>query len=427
MELDLTYQNTLEAAESLDQLDPLAGFREHFHIPEKNGKPVIYLCGNSLGLQPKNAEAAVQQELHRWKTLAVEGHFKGELPWLPYHKALAGTAAEIVGALPSEVTIMNTLTVNLHLMMVSFYRPTSKRNKILIEANAFPSDRYALASQIKWHGHDPGSCLIEPPLHHGKAYHRTEDILATIDTHKDELALVMMGGINYYSGQFFDLPSITRAAHEAGAVAGFDLAHTAGNIPLKLHDWDVDFAVWCNYKYLNSGPGALSGAYVHERFGKDWERPRFAGWWGYPEKERFKMLPDFIPEVGAEGWQLSNAPILSMAPIKASFALFHEAGMDRLREKSYKLTGYLEFLIKELNQSLGREAVRIITPENPKDRGCQLSLVMEKDGKSVYDRLEAAGVVLDWREPNVLRAAPVPMYNSFKDVFHFVAILKNAL
>lgn len=417
-----TYSNTLAFAQSLDKADKLAKFRERFYIPQHEGKPVIYFCGNSLGLQPKTAKSAIEQELEDWKNLGVEGHFQGKNPWFHYHKFLTTKAAKIVGGKEKEVVIMNNLTVNLHLMMVSFYRPTKERFKIITEAGAFPSDQYALESQARFHGHNPDKAIVELKPRQGEDTLRTEDILAAIDDHKDELSLVMMGGVNYYTGQAFEMDKITKAGQQAGAFVGFDLAHAAGNLHLQLHDWGVDFAVWCSYKYLNSGPGGTSGVFVHERHANKPEMPRFAGWWGHNEKERFLMKKGFIPVEGAAGWQLSNAQIFPMAIHKASLDIFDEAGMDNLREKSVQLTGFLEFL---LNDTFTNNEFKIITPANPQHRGCQLSLVAAKDGRKVFDYLTKSGVIADWREPNVIRIAPVPLYNTYEDVFRFVELLKK--
>lgn len=405
-------------AQQMDLEDPLAGYRSQFHIPQKNGRDCIYLCGNSLGLQPKATEAAVLQELRDWQAMGVEGHWNAKNPWLPYHEFLTEHYARLVGAKPSEVVAMNTLTVNLHLMMVSFYRPTAERYKIVIEKGAFPSDQYAVKAQLAYHGFDPADGLIELAPYGDRKTLRTEDIVRVIEQQGRSIALIMLGGVNYYTGQFFDLKKITAAGHAQGCMVGFDLAHAAGNVPLELHEWDVDFACWCSYKYLNSGPGSVAGCFVHERHGSDSELPRFAGWWGHDKATRFQMGPEYRPITGAEGWQLSNPPILSLAAVKASLEIFSAAGMEALRAKSVKLTGYLEFLLG----SLGSEAFHIMTPRNPGERGCQLSLVVREDGKKVYEALEEAGVICDWREPDCIRVAPVPLYNSFTDVYNFVQI-----
>lgn len=414
-----TLQNSLDYARECDQNDPLRGYRDRFHIPPApSGDDSIYLCGNSLGLQPKATREALEQELVDWRNLGVEGHLQAKNPWLPYHEFLTESYAKIMGAKPHEVVAMNTLTVNLHLMMVSFYRPTSKRFKVIIEGNAFPSDQYAVKSQLEFHGYNPEEGLIElfPPL--GEDTLRTEDILETIEREGAETALVLIGGVNYYTGQFYDLKAITEAGHRQGCVVGFDLAHAAGNVPLKLHDWDVDFACWCSYKYLNSGPGSVAGCFVHERHAQT-DRPRFAGWWGHDKESRFKMGPDFHPIPGAEGWQLSNPPILSLAAVKASLEMFDEVGMEALRAKSLKLTEFLYFLLE------GEEGFKVMTPREPEDRGCQFSLVVFEGGKRVFEALTEAGVICDWREPDCIRIAPVPLYNSFEDVYRFAQIFKS--
>jgi len=421
----MNYQNSLAFAQEQDQKDPLYHFRDKFHYPQVNGQDAIYFCGNSLGLQPKSAQMYIDNEMYKWANLAVEGHFKGEEPWFNYHELLAPGAARVVGAKESEVVIMNQLTVNLHLMLVSFYRPTGKRFKIMTEGGAFPSDQYALETQTKFHGYDPEEAVIELFPREGERTLRTEDILSSIKEHGDELALVMMGGINYYTGQVFDMEAITKAGHAVGAVVGFDLAHAAGNVPVKLHDWDVDFAVWCTYKYLNSGPGGTSGVFVHERFGKNTDLPRFAGWWGHDAKVRFQMKKGFIPMEGAAGWQQSNGQILPMAVHRASLALFDEAGMDNLRQKSEQLTGYLEYLIDDVHA--GQDVMEMITPRDPQARGCQISILVKKDARVLFDKLMEAGIIVDYREPNVIRVAPTPLYNSFEEVYRFSEILHECL
>ena len=414
------YENTLEFAQKLDREDPLAKFRNEFHLLQKGGKPAVYLCGNSLGLQPKKAKAAIEQELKDWAELGVEGHFAGKNPWMYYHHFLTEKAARVVGAKPSEVVVMNNLTANLHLMMVSFYRPTHTRYKIMMEVSAFPSDQYAMETQARFHGLNPDDAIIELKPREGEYTLRTEDIVAKINAHKDDLAIVMMGGVNYYTGQAFDMQTITKAAHAVGANVGFDCAHAAGNLNLKLHDWDVDFAVWCSYKYLNSGPGGTSGVFVHERHGNNPELVRFAGWWGHDEKERFQMKKGFKPMEGAAGWQLSNAQIFPMAIHKASLELFDEAGMDNLRAKSEKLTGYLEFILNDFSEYL-----TVITPKTAVDKGCQLSIIVKENGKKLFDYLNENGIMPDWREPDVIRMSPVPMYNSFEEVYHIGEVLKT--
>lgn len=406
---------TLDLARRHDAADPLKSFREQFIFPQHKGHNAIYLCGNSLGLQPVSTRQALLDELDQWATYGVEGHFMGENPWMYYHKYLTPQSARLVGALPHEVVVMNTLTVNLHLMMVSFYRPTSTRYKIIMEAGAFPSDQYAMETQVRWHGFDPETAIIEIAPRPGEETLRTEDILDTIERHKNELALTMFGGVNYYTGQWYDMQAITEAAHRAGAYAGFDLAHAAGNVPVQLHDCGADFAVWCSYKYLNSGPGGPSGAFVHERHAANPDLPRFAGWWGHDEKERFKMRKGFKPMYGAEGWQLSNAQIFAFAAHKASLDIFDQAGMSQLRAKSVLLTGFMEQLLREADPD--NRQYRIITPNDPAQRGCQLSLLTQENGKALFDRLTQKGIIADWREPNVIRFAPIPLYNSFEDVW----------
>ena len=423
----MNFKNTLSYAQELDNQDSLHNFREQFHIPKVNKKPAVYLCGNSLGLQPKNVESSIKQELKDWQELGVEGHFHGKNPWLYYHKFLINPLTKIVGAKPSEVVVMNNLTANLHLMMVSFYRPTKKRYKIIMEGGAFPSDQYAMESQTKFHGFQPDDAIIELLPREGEQTLRTADIVATIKANADELALVMLGGVNYYTGQAYDMKTITAAAHEVGANAGFDLAHAAGNIKLELHNWNVDFAVWCSYKYMNSGPGGTSGVFVHEIHGSNSDLPRFAGWWGHDEENRFLMKKGFIPMEGAAGWQLSNAQIFPMAIYKASLEIFEAAGMENLIAKSEKLTAYLEFLLLEINKELNATFIKIITPQKPKDRGCQLSLVIAKGGKRIFEEITKQGVIADWRAPDVIRIAPVPLYNTFEDVFQFASILKKAI
>ncbi len=429
----MMFENNQAFADEMDGKDELAEFRERFHFPTVNGKRAIYLCGNSLGLQPKKAKEYIFQELEDWKNLGVEGHLHAKNPWFSYHEFLRDSTARITGALPHEVVVMNSLTTNLHLLMVSFYRPDAKRYKIIFEKGPFSSDRYALATQAKFHAErggsrlfNPDDALIELNPRKGEITHRTSDIIATINEHASELALVMIGGVNYYTGQLFDMKAITRAAHEAGAVAGFDLAHAAGNVPLHLHDWDVDFAAWCSYKYLNAGPGAVGGAFVHDRHAEDKSLPRFAGWWGNDPETRFTMPIDFIPRKGADGWQLSNAPVFSMAALRASMEIFDEAGMERLSEKSKKLTGYLAFIIDLLNRQFdGTNHITIITPET--ERGCQLSLVIQHHGKLIHDFISEQGVISDWRHPDVIRVAPAPLYNSFNDVYLFGQLLSNAI
>ncbi len=421
------YQNDPAFARNMDEQDILKGFREKFHIPQHGGRDTVYFTGNSLGLQPKTAWQYVQQELEDWARLGVEGHFHARRPWMPYHELFPGPLSQIVGCLPVEVVVMNQLTVNLHLLMVSFYRPTKQRYRIICEAKAFPSDQYALAAQVKHHGFDPAEAIVEIAPRAGEHCLRTEDILETIHRHGESLALVLMGGVNYYTGQFFDLERITAAAHQAGAYAGFDLAHAAGNTKLKLHDWHVDFACWCSYKYLNSGPGGVAGAYIHEKHAANRSMPRFAGWWGHNKANRFQMPPDFEPIPTAEGWQLSNAPVLSMAAHKASLDIFSEAGMENLHAKREELAGYLLYLLEEINSSGGKQVIEVITPSNPAERGCQVSMLMLERGREIFGELMKQGVIADWREPNVIRVAPVPLYNSFEDLWRFGNIISSIL
>ena len=415
------FEPSFDFAQKLDQEDPLRSFREKFVFPQHHGEPVLYFCGNSLGLQPLAVREAVNAELDHWGEHAVEGHFRGEKPWMYYHKFLTEATARLVGALPHEVVVMNTLSVNLHLLMVSFYRPSGKRYKIIMEAGAFPSDQYAVESQVRFHGFEPADAIVEVAPREGEETLRTADILETISRHGNETALVLFSGVQYYTGQFFDLKAITEAAHRAGAYAGFDLAHTAGNLPLELHEWGPDFAVWCSYKYLNSGPGGPSGVFVHERHANSPELPRFAGWWGHDEDSRFRMEKGFRPMHGAAGWQLSNAQILSFAAHLASLNLFDEAGMNRLRVKSLLLTAYLEYTLTSARDR-GLD-FRIITPNESNSRGCQLSLLTGPEGRALFDRLTGQGVVTDWREPNVIRFAPVPFYNSFTDIWKLGKLL----
>ncbi|GIU81790.1 MAG: kynureninase [Acidobacteria bacterium] len=433
------YEFSESFAREKDRQDSLKDFRDRFYIPKhSDGKEKIYFCGNSLGLQPKSVREYVVCELEDWARLGVEGHFRARNPWMPYHEFLTEKMAEVVGAKPIEVVVMNSLTVNLHFLMVSFYRPTSRRHKIVIESFAFPSDRYAVESQIRFHGFNPEDSLIVLHPREGETILRTEDILRTIYENGDSIALILLGGVNYYTGQAFDFAEITKAGHEVGAVVGFDLAHAAGNLELKLHDWNVDFAVWCCYKYLNAGPGAVGGAFVHENHAERFDLPRFAGWWGHDKETRFLMPDQFKPIAGAEGWQVSNPPILQMAALRASLEIFHQAQMKNLREKSVELTGYLEFLINQIAD----ERIEIITPKNPEERGCQLSIrvkgkenhvqgfeqgVSSNGRKSLFEKLLQSGVVADWREPDVIRVAPVPLYNTFTDVFRFAEILRDLM
>ena len=416
----MNYKDTANFALELDAKDELRSYRNEFHIPlQKNGEQHVYMCGNSLGLQPKRTKQFLNQELEDWATFGVEGHFHAKNPWLPYHEFLADSYAKIVGAKNSEVVAMNTLTVNLHLMMVSFYRPTQKRHKIIIEGDAFPSDIYAVESQIKHHGLSVETSLIKLRPRDGESAIRTEDIVTIIEREGDEIALIMLGGVNYYTGQVFDFEKITKIAHNKGINVGFDLAHAAGNIKLELHKWGVDFAVWCSYKYLNSGPGSVAAAFVHEKHHQS-NLLRFAGWWGHNKEDRFKMPDNFVPITTAEGWQLSNPPILSLAAIRASLSIFDEVGMEKLVSKSKKLTDYLVFLLN----SIESDRIEIITPE---ERGCQLSIRVKNGDKKLFDSITRKGVIADWREPDVIRVAPIPLYNSFSDVFNFYSILKEEL
>ena len=418
------FKNTLAYAQQLDKEDKLSYLREQFHIPkDKDGNEWLYFTGNSLGLQPKSTKKYIDQELKDWANLGVEGHIEAKNPWLPYHEFLTESMANVVGAKPIEVVVMNTLTANLHFMMVSFYKPTKKRYKILIEADAFPSDKYAVESQLRHHRYDDKEGLVLWKVREGEELANYADLEQILEEQGDEIALIMIGGVNYYTGQFFDLKRITELGHKNGCVVGFDCAHGAGNVELNLHDSGADFAVWCTYKYLNSGPGSLAGAFVHERHAYDKKLNRFTGWWSHNKQTRFNMRHEFDVLPGAEGWQLSNPPILSMAAIKSSLDMFYDVGMEKLVEKSKKLTGYFEFLLKEL----GEETIRIITPSNPDERGCQLSIQVLNADKKLHTRLMEESVITDWREPDVIRCAPVPMYNSFEDVYRMVERLKKIL
>lgn len=421
----MNFENTLSFAKKLDREDSLKSFRNQFEIPLVNGKKSIYFTGNSLGLQPKSTKKFINEELQDWATLGVEGHLHSRRPWLYYHKFTKKALAQLVGAKPLEVVAMNQLTVNLHLMMVSFYRPTKERFKIITEAGAFSSDQYTFESQLKWHGQHPEEALIELEPRAGEHTLHTEDIVQAIETHAPQLALVVFGGVQYYTGQFFNIKKITEAAHKAGAYAGFDLAHAVGNVPLNLHRDGVDFAVWCSYKYLNSGPGGIAGAFVHEHHAKNSDLHRFSGWWGHNEKERFQMKKGFIPMPGVDGWQLSNFPILSGAAHLASLEIFQRADIKNLRKKSIALTGYLEFLLNKIDPN--ETTFTILTPKKIEERGCQLSIFIKKNGKKVFNALTKAGVIADWREPNVIRVAPVPLYNTFEEVFRFAEIFKKAI
>ena len=423
----MNYQNTLEFAKSLDEKDPLRHFREMYYIPLMFGKECIYFTGNSLGLQAKRTQDYVVDELEDWASLGVEGHLHARNPWLPYHEIFPKQLSKIVGCLPQEVVVMNSLTVNLHLLMVSFYRPTKQRYKIICEAKAFPSDQYAFETQAKYHGYEPAEAVIEISAREGEYAIRTEDIISAIKQHGDTVAVVLFSGVNYYTGQLFDMKAITEAAHSVGAYAGFDLAHAAGNVELHLHDWNADFSCWCSYKYLNSGPGAVAGAYIHEKHIANKDLPRFAGWWGYTKETRFKMEKGFEAIPTAEGWQLSNAPVLSMAAHKASLDVFEEAGMYKLHAKRKLLSDYLLFIIDYCNSQVDEKIIQVITPRHENERGCQVSLLLLKRGQEIFNELTKQGVLADWREPNVIRVAPVPLYNSFEDVYRFGQIIRNII
>lgn len=418
------FQTGAEFAAAMDARDPLAHFRDRFCPPKtKSGEDCIYLCGHSLGLQPKSAGDYIAQELRAWAQLGVEGHFHADNPWMPYHRMLTQLTAKLVGAQPAEVVVMNSLTVNLHLMMASFYRPSTARYKILVERGAFPSDQYAVKSQIEFHGLDPASSLLELTPRADEFCMRDGDIESLIDREGESIALILLGGVNYATGQAFDMEGISKAGRRKGCLVGFDLAHAAGNIPLRLHDWGPDFAVWCSYKYLNGGPGCVGGCFVHERHARSPELPRFAGWWGHDEKTRFQMGPEFQAMLGAEGWQLSNPPILALAPLRASMEIFAAAGLEHLRAKSVLLTGYMEFLLGQHASS----KFSIITPREHERRGAQLSIRLPSDGRSLCDRLAEQGVIGDWREPDTFRVAAVPLYNSYQDVYRFVQRFSNVV
>lgn len=413
------FQAGEDFAVAMDARDPLAHFRERFYFPKtKTGDDCIYLCGHSLGLQPRTARSYLDQELRDWAQFGVEGHFHAKNPWMPYHRLLTRQTAELVGAEPAEVVVMNSLTVNLHLMMASFYRPTRDRHKVVVECGAFPSDQYAVSSQIRFHHFAPALSLLELRPREGESCLRDDDIESLIEREGDSIALILLGGVNYATGQAFDMEGITKAGQRKGCVVGFDLAHAVGNVKLRLHDWGPDFAVWCSYKYLNGGPGCVAGCFVHERHARAWELPRFAGWWGHNEESRFEMGPDFHPMMGAEGWQLSNPPILALAPLRASMEIFSEAGMERLRTKSMSLTGYMEFLLGQHASS--KLKFSIVTPREQDRRGAQLSIRLPRAGRELCERLAAAGVIGDWREPDTFRVAAVPLYNSYQDVYRFV-------
>lgn len=417
------FEKSLSFAQSMDANDPLSSYRDLFYHPVIDGKAQIYLCGNSLGLQPKSVRKHLETELEDWASLGVEGHMEGRNPWYYYHHFVEEASAKLLGAKKQEVVVMNALTVNLNLMMVSFYRPTKTRYKILMEAQAFPSDQYAAEMQARFHGLDPADAVVELTLREGEHTHRTEDILAQIEALGDTLALVLIGGVNYYTGQLFDMKTITTAGHAVGANVGFDLAHACGNVKLEMHNWGPDFAVWCSYKYLNSGPGGVSGVFVHERHAENAALPRFAGWWGNDEKTRFEMKPGFYPQPGAAGWQMSNAPVLPMAAYKASMDIFEQAGLDALCAKSKKLSDYFRWLLNQINDG----SFTILTPEAEGAHGCQLSILTDDRGRAVFDALAEKGIIADWREPNVIRLAPVPLYNRFEDVYRFAEVMESVL
>lgn len=419
----MEFQNSLTFAGQLDAEDPLGKYRGEFYFPKVDGKEVIYFAGNSLGLQPKRTQKYIEGIMTDWRDLAVEGHFHGERPWWDYHERLIAPLAQIMGAKPEEITVMNTLTVNLHLLMVSFYRPTPTRFKILCEEKAFPSDQYMLDSQVRFHGLDPKVAIVPVRKRPGEHFWRTADIVEKIHELGEELALVLIGGVNYYNGQVFDIGAITAKAKEQGAYVGWDLAHGAGNIELKLHDWGVDFAAWCSYKYMNSGPGNASGTYVHEQYLNRSDIPRFEGWWGTQKDTRFLMRSEFMPMANADAWQISNPSVLSMAPYLASLEMFSEVGMDALIIKRNTIVAYLEFILREVE----KEAMADFEIITPKDRGCQLSVLLHGQGRELFDYLMRNGVVVDWREPNVIRLAPVPFYCSYTDMFRFGQILKSGL
>jgi len=420
----MTYQNSLDYAKQLDQEDPISYLRNEFHIPrDKDGKEWLYFTGNSLGLQPKITSKYIEQELDDWANFGVEGHFEAKNPWLSYHELLTDAMAKVVGAKPVEVVVMNTLTTNLHLLMVSFYQPSKTKYKIIIESDAFPSDRYAVQSQLSFHGFDPEEALIEWKPKEGKELLELEDLKSILDSQGDEVALLLIGGVNYYTGQYLDIKKIAELGHAKKCMVGIDLAHGAGNVQPNLHDSSIDFAAWCTYKYLNSGPGSLSGLFVHEKHAQRKDLPRFAGWWNHNKETRFNMRQPFDVMSGAEGWQLSNPPILSMAAIKASLDIFEKVGMDALLKKSKKLTGFFEYLINEI----ASDTIKIITPTNPNERGCQLSLQVKNADKNLHKKLTENNIITDWREPDVIRCAPVPMYTSFEDVYQMVSMLESLL
>lgn len=419
--------NSQAYAQQLDAQDPLRSFRNEFIIPMINDTEQVYFLGNSLGLQPKRTAAYVDRVMKQWARYGVEAFFMGDDPWLDYHDHLILPLSGIVGALPSELTIMNQLTVNLHLMMVSFYRPSGRRKKIICEAKAFPSDQYMLETHLKHLGLNPEDIIIEVSPREGEYQIRLDDIVSAVENCGDETALVLWGGVNYYTGQVFDMAAITRAAHGVGALAGFDLAHAAGNIELRLHTWNVDFACWCNYKYLNSGPGAMGAAYIHERYHKNPSIPRLAGWWGYEKSTRFRMEKGFIPAASAEGWQLSTPSPILYATHRASLEIFAEAGFERLLQKGQQMSSYLLFLLNELQDRTGTRMMEILTPGNTHEKGCQVSMLIPVNGRKIFDHLTDAGFFADWREPDVIRVAPVPLYNRYEEIWKFVSVIETAL
>lgn len=422
----MQFENSRLFAQQLDAKDPLAKYRNEFIFPQINNKNAIYFTGNSLGLQPKLAQSYVNEIMDDWGNLAVEGHFRAKKPWWDYHERFANQLSKVVGAKPTEITVMNTLTVNLHLMMVSFYRPTTKRYKIICEEKAFPSDQYMIASQVRFHGLNREDAIVELKKRDGEHNFRTEDILAKIEEVGEECALILIGGVNYYTGQVFNMKTITEAGHKIGAFVGWDLAHAAGNIKLELHDWNVDFAAWCSYKYMNSGPGNVSGCFVNEKYHNKKDIPRFEGWWGHNKDRRFLMEPEFQPEDGANAWQISNAPVLALAPYLASLQMFDEVGMDALIEKRNKIVAYLEFILHEIDKEV-ESSFEIITPSNQEERGTQLSVFLHGEGKELFNYLMENGVIPDWREPNVIRLAPAPFYCSYEDMYEFGQILKRGI
>ena len=423
---NMQFENSREFATQLDKEDKLSKYRNEFIFPRVNGKEVIYFVGNSLGLQPKSAQKYVDEVMKDWAELAVEGHFYAEKSWWDYHERFSEKLAKVVGAKTSEVTVMNTLTVNLHLLMVSFYRPSGKRYKIICEEKAFPSDQYMISSQVRFHGYDPSDAIVEIKKRDGENNFRTEDVLEKIKEVGDECALLLIGGVNYYTGQVFDMKTITKAGHDAGAFVGWDLAHAAGNIELKLSEWNIDFAAWCSYKYMNSGPGNASGCFINEKYHNEKDIPRFEGWWGHNKERRFLMEPEFDPQPNADAWQISNAPILAMAPYLASLQMFDEVGMPALIEKRNKIVAYLEFVLHEIDKEV-ESTFEIITPADQEERGTQLSVFLHGEGRELFKYLMDAGVITDWREPNVIRLAPVPFYCSFEDMYEFGQILKKGI